>query len=463
MDKKKIFKELKAWLIAIGVSFVVFVAIFIMLTWNEPIARSVYDNNPVTNTVTQVQSTLRNEPPFDSSNLSTKYLVGFIYDTADFLEMAPSFTVKIRLDGKAEAEYWYDLPNRETVYDTVVYDLTDEQFSEIKNKIDLKRLYNLDPECPDPNDVCDGGSSWIIIYDKNDVSLKNCGGFCPTNDDFQKMLRVLYENIPEQLKLDAEKYKKTWQYYAGFGYNRYGVFLGYEGALTDLSKEYDTIVIDAQYRTAEEISEFTKNYGKYVFSYINVGSLEDFRDYYDEYEDLGLSVYENWEDEVWINVADKRWHDFILNTLAPELVAKGIDGFFVDNCDVYYQYPTGEMLEGLSTIMEGLKDMGMIVIINGGDAFLDAYTNAGGNVKNVVDAINQESVISCIDWESETFGRNSDEDREYFEAYLEKYAAQGIMIYLLEYTDGSSIDWDIKSYCLAHGYGYYISHSLELD
>ncbi len=113
--------------------------------------------------------------------------------------------------------------------------------------------------------------------------------------------------------------------------------------------------------------------------------------------------------------------------------------------------------------MEGLKDMGLIVIINGGDTFLDAYTDAGGNAKDVVDAINQETVLSCIYWDRGTFGRNNDEDREYFEAYLEKYSAQGIKIYLLEYTNRSSIDIDIRNFCIEHDYGYYISDSINLD
>ena len=51
--------------------------------------------------------------------------------------------------------------------------------------------------------------------------------------------------------------------------------------------DYETIVIDAQYYTKEQIDSF-RSKGHKVFSYINVGSLEDFRDYYDEYKDLVL-------------------------------------------------------------------------------------------------------------------------------------------------------------------------------
>lgn len=241
---------------------------------------------------------------------------------------------------------------------------------------------------------------------------------------------------------------------------RYGVFLSYEGKLEEL-KEYETIVIDAQYYSAKEIKDFTAD-NHYVLSYINVGALEDFRDYYDEYKNLELGEYEHWDEEIWIDVSDERWQEFILDELAPELAEKGISGFFVDNCDVYYNYPSAEILDGLSLIMEGLRDTGLKVIINGGDTFLDAYTESGKDCKNVVTGINQETVLSRIKWETETFGRNSREDREYFEDYIDKYAKEGIDIYLLEYTDGS-LDNEIKDFCHKKNYLYYISDSLELD
>ena len=58
----------------------------------------------------------------------------------------------------------------------------------------------------------------------------------------------------------------------------FGVFLNYEGDLKDLG-QYETVVIDAQYIEAQDIKAFQEQ-GHRVYSYINVGSLENFRDYY---------------------------------------------------------------------------------------------------------------------------------------------------------------------------------------
>ena len=71
--------------------------------------------------------------------------------------------------------------------------------------------------------------------------------------------------------------------------NQYGVFLSIEDNLSQFD-EYETVVIDAQYFSAEEIMSF-KESGHKVYSYINVGALEDYRDYYSKYEFLSYIHY----------------------------------------------------------------------------------------------------------------------------------------------------------------------------
>ena len=114
----------------------------------------------------------------------------------------------------------------------------------------------------------------------------------------------------------------------------YGVFLGINDNLAQF-KDYEIVVIDAQYFSGEEIDSF-RSEGHQVYTYLNIGSLEDFRDYYEEYKDLSLGEYEHWEEEVWVDVSQQKWQDLILKELVPGLLEKHVDGFFVDNCDVYY-------------------------------------------------------------------------------------------------------------------------------
>ena len=241
----------------------------------------------------------------------------------------------------------------------------------------------------------------------------------------------------------------------------YGVFLSICENIEQFA-DYEIVVIDAQYYPKEELDAF-RSKGHKVFSYINIGSLEDFRDYYDEYKDLSLGAYEHWEEEVWVDVSQKRWQDFMLNDIAAGLLEKDIDGFFVDNCDVYYVHPKEEILEGLTVIMKGLKATGKKVIINSGDTFLDAYCEQGGKWDDVISGINQESVFSTILWDEGTFGTAEPEDHEYFVSYIDRYGSQGAEIYLLEYTVDEELVKEIKAFCEERGYTYYVADSIELD
>lgn len=241
----------------------------------------------------------------------------------------------------------------------------------------------------------------------------------------------------------------------------YGVFLGLNSEDISRTDAYDIIVIDAQYFTEEEISSLHEK-GKTVYTYLNVGSLEEYRDYYKDYSYLSLGVYENWEDERWIAVSDPSWIEF-MGELSESLAAKGVDGFFVDNLDVYYIYPEKSIYDGLYTIMENLSTTGKEIIVNGGDRYVTEYLHEKGKSPSVISGVNQETVFSKIYFDENEFGRADEEDEEYFKEYIEECHDYGLDVYLLEYTTDPDLIDMIDRYCQEHNYLYYISDSLELD
>ncbi len=242
----------------------------------------------------------------------------------------------------------------------------------------------------------------------------------------------------------------------------YGVFLGATSADIDVMKEYETVVIDAQYYTADEIDELQAD-GHQVYSYINLGSLEDYRPYYDEYSKYSLDVYEHWEDERWMDVSQKEWQDFLVKELAPSILDKGVDGLFVDNVDVYYNYETEAIYEGVTTILKGFVDTGAYVVINGGDTYVWEYAERNDSLDGVLDAVNQESVFSAIDWDNEdSFMTADEEDHEYFTEYVEMVAGYDKDVYLLEYSTDEDLIAQIDTYCRNNGFTYYVSSTLAL-
>ena len=105
--------------------------------------------------------------------------------------------------------------------------------------------------------------------------------------------------------------------------------------------------------------------------------MEEFRPYYSSFTDLLLGVYENWE-----------------------------DGLFVDNTDVYYNFPTEEIYQGVTDILLAFKSKGTYVSINGGDAYVTEYYSREGEISSIMDGENQETLFSAINWEEDEFTSN---------------------------------------------------------
>lgn len=246
-----------------------------------------------------------------------------------------------------------------------------------------------------------------------------------------------------------------------FEKNDYGVFLNADASSLEQLKNYDLIVIDAQYFTKNDIELLHQN-GTRVYTYLNIGSIENFREYYTTYEKLTIGRYEHWDEEKWVDVADPDWQKFI-EQLSQELFEKGVDGFFIDNCDVYYYAPRESIFEGLTAILQNIMTFDKAVIINGGDTYVTEYRERYGTIDHIMTGVNQESVWSAIDFDKGTFYEQTKETRDYYCKYLEACQVDGMDVYLLEYTTDKKLIQKIKKYCNEHDFHFYISNSLELE
>ncbi len=246
-----------------------------------------------------------------------------------------------------------------------------------------------------------------------------------------------------------------------FEKNDYGVFLNADASSLERLKKYDLIVIDAQYFTKSDIELLHQN-GTRVYTYLNIGSIENFREYYTAYEKLTIGRYEHWDEEKWVDVADPDWQKFI-EQLSQELFEKGVDGFFIDNCDVYYYAPRESIFEGLTAILQNIMTFDKAVIINGGDTYVTEYRERYGAIDHIMTGVNQESVWSAIDFDKGTFYEQTRETRDYYCKYLEACQTDGMDVYLLEYTTDKKLIHKIKRYCNEHDFHFYISNSLELE
>ena len=242
---------------------------------------------------------------------------------------------------------------------------------------------------------------------------------------------------------------------------KYGVFIGVDSDRLDVFADYDIVVIDAAYYTKEEIAQIHQK-GTKVYSYLNIGSLEDFRDFYLDFKHLTLSIYDDWPGEYWIDVSDAGWQQHMY-TEAGLLVEKGVDGFFIDNADVYYQYPTDKIFQGVVTILNRLNEYGKDLIINGGDVFVTKAVIEPDSPVVKITGVNQECVFTNIDFDNEKLITQSEEDTKYYQEYLELVVEKGLVVYLLEYSSDDSLLPKIIEYCDIHKFNYYVSSSIDLQ
>lgn len=241
----------------------------------------------------------------------------------------------------------------------------------------------------------------------------------------------------------------------------YGVFIGMPKSKVLKLKNYSVLVVDAQYLSKANIARLHKNKNRKIYSYLNVGSIENFRPYYSDFKSITLGNYDNWPEEKWVDVSKRKWQKFILSK-GKEFRKKKIDGLLIDNADVYYHYRKKKIYNGLTTILKSLKAQKMDVVINGGDAYVLKALKENSKQK-YIDGINQETVFSKINFKNRKFTKQSVNARTYYLSYCRKAKQAGLSVYLLEYTISKSLKKRISAFCKTKEYKYYISKSIELD
>lgn len=240
----------------------------------------------------------------------------------------------------------------------------------------------------------------------------------------------------------------------------YGVFLGIDSEQIARLQDYRLVVIEPSEFQTVQIKALHES-GKTVYGYLNIGALEEYRPYYNRFKALSLGAYEDWPEERWVDVSDSEWQRFVAGELGKKYADMGLDGFFLDNADVYYHYPTEEIFYGLCAILKGLKAYDLPLLINGGDTFVSRCINEQ-LVPSLFDGVNQETVFTHIDFEHRSYGQQQERETLYFQDYLTRAKGCGLSVYLLEYGADPALSKRIDSYCQENGFFWYNAEGLEL-
>lgn len=241
---------------------------------------------------------------------------------------------------------------------------------------------------------------------------------------------------------------------------KYGVFLGIDAEQMDRLENYRLVVIEPSEFSREQLKAL-HDAGKTVYGYLNIGAIEKYRSYYDRFQDITLGSYEDWPYERWVDVTSPAWQSFIVDELGNEYAAMGFDGFFLDNADVFFHYPTDDIFRGLCIILKGLKSYDRQLILNGGDLFVSRCIEEN-TALSLFDGINQETVFTRINFKDKTYEEQAEADIDYFQGYLSNAKKYGLSVYLLEYGANQVLSKKIDVYCSERGFLWYNAEGLEL-
>lgn len=236
-------------------------------------------------------------------------------------------------------------------------------------------------------------------------------------------------------------------------------------ATLNRSKKNDLAVIDTD-GIGTSLIKSAVNRGVFVYGYINAGALESGRSYYDKYKHLRLARYEGWSGEYWIDPTAPEWRKHIVD-LAKTIKATGAIGVYFDNTDIYYEVrhlkkgydrnmpDQNAVYKALRDIVLDLAKIGLIVMPNGGDAFVRRFYTEH---PTILKTINQEGCLY------EDFKRQPKSERQYRTEYMNWARKKGMYVRGIEYCKKTAQIAECKAYYLAHGYkGLYISKHTNLE
>ena len=232
------------------------------------------------------------------------------------------------------------------------------------------------------------------------------------------------------------------------------------------SKKSDLAVIDSE-GLPKSVIQSAISRGVFIYDYLNVGALEKGRSGYKSVENLRIAKYDSWPGEYWVDVTSPKWKEFIL-IQAREKKDKGAIGVYLDNTDIYYMCARPSRLKNpmrkvpdatavykaLADIVLCLYHMGLIVMPNGGDAFVRRFATEH---PGVIQTINQEGLFY------EDFKKQPKSETAYRKEYM-KWADENMSGKMrgIEYCKKQSEILAVKAYYKAHGWDVYISKHKDL-
>jgi len=136
------------------------------------------------------------------------------------------------------------------------------------------------------------------------------------------------------------------------------------------------LAIEPEDYTKAEVAAL-KASGYTVLGYLSCGSVSDEREYYKALKPYCLKKLDDWPHERYLDLRKAAARDWCVDR-ARAVKAQGFDGWWIDNLDVYEEYPSSAMYNAVKSVLGRIKALGGYVMVNGGSSFLGKLMDNDG-------------------------------------------------------------------------------------
>ena len=194
---------------------------------------------------------------------------------------------------------------------------------------------------------------------------------------------------------------------------------------------YDLVVVDGEGVTKPVVDALHAE-GALVLAYVSVGTIESYRSWYAAASPYKLELWDDWG-EWYADTSKAGFRDLITGTVVPPMLAKGVDGLFLDNVDMISEHDAQG--PGMYALVEALGALvhrdGRVLFAQNGEEIVDPLLD-------VLDGWNREDVTSTYDFDSESYRRVPAADTRYALDALRRVRAAGLFTTATDYTASPS-------------------------
>jgi endo-alpha-1,4-polygalactosaminidase (GH114 family) len=219
---------------------------------------------------------------------------------------------------------------------------------------------------------------------------------------------------------------------------------------------FDLVVVDGEEASPAEVAAIQGG-DTTVLAYLSLGTIEKWRAWYDEVKRWRLRAWQDWKDEWFADVSRGGLRRALADEVAPDILAKGFDGLFLDNTDMVETRRHRPQRAGMARLIAMLDDRvgakgRLLYTQNGAPGMLDGYPAQDVDpLWPHFDGWNREDVTWTYDFDRGRYVANPNGRRHDALDELEAVAAEGLVTTATDYVnlENPSVEAECQSVAYA--------------